>query len=201
MAEVDLPTKTLSKSRAARRFALNTPSSPPVRRRSGLHALNLPNPRVMDSTGALKLEDIPEKLLVVGGGYIGLELGYVYAALGSKVTVVELTDGLLPGADRELVRPLARRLETMFDKIYLNTKVAKLAEAPGGIKAYLEGEEVAEKEPVFRPRFNCGRPSAQHARDRPGQGRRRAGRERLYQGQRSAANLESEDIRDRRCGR
>jgi dihydrolipoamide dehydrogenase len=119
----------------------STPVSPP--------GLNLPNPRVMDSTGALKLEEVPERFLVVGGGYIGLELGYVYAALGSKVTVVELTDGLLPGVDRELVRPLQRRLEGMFDKIYLNTKVTKLEEVSGGVKAYLEGEEVAEREPVF----------------------------------------------------
>ena len=69
------------------------------------------SPRIMNSTGALQLEDIPEKLLVVGGGYIGLELGTVYAALGAQVTVVEMTDGLLPGADRDLVRPLAKRLD------------------------------------------------------------------------------------------
>jgi dihydrolipoamide dehydrogenase len=112
-------------------------------------SLNLQSPRVMDSTGALKLEDIPPRLLVVGGGYIGLELGYVYAALGSKVTVVEMTDGLLPGADRDLVLPLARRLGKMFDKILLKTRVVKLEEVPGGVKATLEGEEVAEKEQVF----------------------------------------------------
>src|SRR5437667_78647 len=68
------------------------------------------SPRVMDSTGALRLEDVPKSLLVVGGGYIGLELGTVYAALGSRVTVVELTDGLLPGVDRDLLRPLQARL-------------------------------------------------------------------------------------------
>jgi dihydrolipoamide dehydrogenase len=66
--------------------------------------------RIMDSTGALDLADVPQRLLVIGGGYIGLELGSVYAALGSKVSVVELTDGLLPGADRDLVRPLHKRL-------------------------------------------------------------------------------------------
>src|ERR671934_248283 len=91
-------------------------------------ALNLDSPRVFDSTGALRLEDVPGSLLVVGGGYIGLEMGYVYAALGSKVTVVELTDGLLPGVDRDLVRPLQGRLTPLFEKIYLNTKVAKLEE-------------------------------------------------------------------------
>jgi dihydrolipoamide dehydrogenase len=112
-------------------------------------AFNLPTPRVMDSTGALKLEDVPARLLVVGGGYIGLEMGYAYAAFGSKVTVVELTDGLLPGVDRDLVVPLARRLETLFEKILLKTKVVKLEETPKGIKAVLEGEAVTDKEPVF----------------------------------------------------
>ncbi|HVS39032.1 MAG TPA: dihydrolipoyl dehydrogenase [Gemmataceae bacterium] len=111
--------------------------------------LDLPSPRVMDSTGALKLEDVPNRLLVVGGGYIGLEMGYVYAAFGSKVTVVELTDGLLPGCDRDLVKPLQKRLEGLFEKIYLNTKVAKLEETPKGIKAVLEGADVKEKEPLF----------------------------------------------------
>jgi dihydrolipoamide dehydrogenase len=111
--------------------------------------LNLKCPRVMDSTDALKLEEVPRRLLVVGGGYIGLELGYVYAALGSEVTVVELTDGLLPGVDRDLVVPLAKRLESLFHKIYLKTKVARLDETEGGVKAHLEGEEVADKAPVF----------------------------------------------------
>jgi dihydrolipoamide dehydrogenase len=115
----------------------------------GLPALSLDSPRVMDSTGALRLEELPKSLLVVGGGYIGLELGYVYAAAGSKVTVVELTDGLLPGVDRALVRPLHERLKRLFEKIYLNTKVVRLVKAPGGIRASLEGEEVAEKEPAF----------------------------------------------------
>jgi dihydrolipoamide dehydrogenase len=112
-------------------------------------SLNLNSPRVMDSTGALKLEDVPPRLLVVGGGYIGLELGYVYAALGSKVTVVEMTDGLLPGVDRDLVQPLHKRLEGLFDKIYLKTLVEKLEETPKGIKASLKGEGVEDKAPVF----------------------------------------------------
>ena len=110
---------------------------------------NLPTPRVMDTTGALALEDLPKRLLVIGGGYIGLEMGYVYAALGSKVTVVEMLEGLLPGADRDLVAPLHKRLEGLFEKIYLKTKVTKIEETPKGIKAYLEGLEVEDKEPVF----------------------------------------------------
>ena len=90
-------------------------------RPSKIPAFDLGTPRIMDSTGALALEDIPESLLVVGGGYIGLEMGTVYAELGSKVTLVELTGILLPGADRDLVRPLAQRLEKVFEKIRLRS--------------------------------------------------------------------------------
>src|SRR5215208_6215060 len=79
--------------------------------------LSIDSPRVMDSTGALDLPDVPKSLLVVGGGYIGLELGSVYAALGSKVTVVEMTDGLLPGADRDLVNVLAKRIQAICDAV------------------------------------------------------------------------------------
>jgi dihydrolipoamide dehydrogenase len=96
--------------------------------------------RVMDSTAALDLAEIPERLLVIGGGYIGLELGQVYAALGSAVTLVEMTDGLLPGVDRDLVQPLARRCERLFAAVHLGTKVAALRESGGGIEADLEGK-------------------------------------------------------------
>jgi dihydrolipoamide dehydrogenase len=112
-------------------------------------ALKIDDPRVMDSSGALRLPDVPASLLVVGGGYIGLEMGTVYAALGSKVTVVEMTDGLLPGVDRDLVRPLQARLDKLFHKIFLNTKVAKMEATPKGIRAALEGEGVEDKAPVF----------------------------------------------------
>jgi dihydrolipoamide dehydrogenase len=112
-------------------------------------SLKVESPRVMDSTAALRLEEVPGSLLVVGGGYIGLELGYVYASLGSKVTVVELTDGLLPGVDRDLVRPLQGRLELLFHKIHLSTKVTKLAEAGKGVRVSLEGQEITEKEQTF----------------------------------------------------
>jgi dihydrolipoamide dehydrogenase len=109
-------------------------------------ALNLDSPRLMDSTGALNLEDIPGSLLVVGGGYIGLELGSVYAALGTRVTVVEMLPGLLPGADRDLVLPLHKRLEKMFETILLNTTVASLKEEGAGIRASFEGAAVQEKD-------------------------------------------------------
>jgi len=113
--------------------------------------------RVMDSTGALELADIPKRLLVVGGGYIGLEMGCVYAALGSKVTVVEMTPGLLPGADRDLVRPLKARLDKTFEAIHLNTKVAGLAASAGGITAKLEGEGVEPEQKFDRVLVAVGR--------------------------------------------
>ena len=93
-------------------------------------AFRIDSDRVMDSTGALNLADIPESMLVIGGGYIGLEMGTVYANLGTKVSVVELQDGLLMGADRDLVRPLAKKLKTLFeDRIFLNTKVGTVSKS------------------------------------------------------------------------
>ena len=112
-------------------------------------ALKLDTPRMMDSTGALNLEDIPGTLLVVGGGYIGLELGSVYASLGTRVTVVEMLPGLLPGADRDLVLPLHKRLEKMFAGILLNTTVASVKDEGSGIRATFEGNAVQEREKVF----------------------------------------------------
>jgi len=105
--------------------------------------------RLLDSTGGLELQDTPKKLLVVGGGYIGLELGSVYAALGSRVTVVEMTAGLLAGADRDLVRPLQRRLEGMFHEILLSTKVVGVKEQKNGLKVTLAGEGLEKPERVF----------------------------------------------------
>ena len=96
--------------------------------------------RIWDSAAALALTTIPSRLLVVGGGYIGLELGTVYAALGSEVTVVELTDGLLPGVDRDLVAPLARRLDGLFKQVHLRTKVTAVRETGSGAVVELDGE-------------------------------------------------------------
>jgi dihydrolipoamide dehydrogenase len=113
--------------------------------------VSIDSPRVMDSTAALDLPDIPKSLLVVGGGYIGLELGSVYAALGSKVTVVEMTDGLLPGADRDLVNILAKRIESICAAVLLNTKVAAVKEAKDGLSVTFEGQlpEGMAKEQTF----------------------------------------------------
>jgi len=113
--------------------------------------------RVMDSTGALLLPDVPKKLLVIGGGYIGLEIGSVYAALGTKVTVVEFLDGLLPLADRDLVAPLEKKLRKEFEAIYLNTKVAKLEATKGGIVATLEGKDVPDTATFDRVLVSVGR--------------------------------------------
>jgi dihydrolipoyl dehydrogenase len=119
-------------------------------RPSTVPGMNLDSPRLMDSTGALEIPDIPKSLLVVGGGYIGLELGTVYAALGTKVTVVEMTSGLLPGADRDLVNILARRIESMSEAVLLNTKVVGMKEAKDGIAVTFEGEGLPADPPRER---------------------------------------------------
>jgi dihydrolipoamide dehydrogenase len=102
--------------------------------------LKVDDPRVMDSTTALDLPDIPKSLLVVGGGYIGLELGTVYRALGSAVTVVEMTSGLLPGADRDLVEVLAKRVQHTMTSVMLDTTVVKMVPESGGVRVTFEGK-------------------------------------------------------------
>lgn len=119
--------------------------------------LSIESPRVMDSTGALELPDIPGSLLVVGGGYIGLELGSVYAALGTRVTVVEMTAGLLPGADRDLVNILAKRIETMCEAVWLNTKVTGMKAAKDGVTVTVEGEGKTGDQTFDRVLISIGR--------------------------------------------
>jgi dihydrolipoamide dehydrogenase len=126
------------------RIIIATGSRPAI-----IPTLKLETPRMMDSTSALDLSEVPATLLVVGGGYIGLELGTVYAALGSKVSVVEMLPGLLPGADRDLVLPLHKRLEKISDSILLNTTVAAVKEEPNGIRVTFDGPEVKEREKLF----------------------------------------------------
>jgi dihydrolipoamide dehydrogenase len=113
---------------------------------SRVPGLSIESPRLMDSTAALDLPDIPKSLLVVGGGYIGLELSSVYAALGTKVTVVEMTGGLLPGADRDLVNILAKRIESICEAVLLNTKVVSMKETKSGIAVSFEGPADAGSE-------------------------------------------------------
>ena len=97
------------------------------------------DPRIIDSTGALKLATVPKRMLIIGGGIIGLEMATVYDALGSKITVVELMDSLIPGADKDVVRPLAKRIEKRYEKILLKTKVAKIEAQKDGLKVTFEG--------------------------------------------------------------
>lgn len=120
--------------------------------------LSLDSPRLMDSTGALDLPDIPTSLLVVGGGYIGLELGSVYAALGSRVTVVEMTGGLLPGADRDLVNILAKRITATCEAVWLNTKVTKITEETNEqLLVSFEGEGFTGEKAFDRVLVSIGR--------------------------------------------
>ena len=126
------------------RIILATGSRPAI-----IPTFKLDTSRIMDSTGALNLEDIPGTLLVVGGGYIGLELGSVYAALGTRVTVVEMLPGLLPGADRDLALPLHKRLEKMFDAILLNTTVAAVKDEGNAIRATLKAQDGSTQEKLF----------------------------------------------------
>ena len=126
------------------RIVIATGSRPAI-----VPTLKIDSPRMLDSTSALDLADVPGSLLVVGGGYIGLELGTVYAALGSNVSVVEMLPGLLPGADRDLVLPLHKRLEKSFAAIMLNTTVSGVKEEASGLRVSFEGPEVKQREQVF----------------------------------------------------
>ena len=128
----------------------SSPAMPP--------AFNIGSPRVVDSTGALELADIPESLLVIGGGYIGLEMGTVYAHLGTKVSIVELTSNLLPGADRDLVKPLQKRLQKLCeDRIYLDTKVGSVADCGDAIEVTFEGPAKYGVERYSRVLVSVGR--------------------------------------------
>jgi dihydrolipoamide dehydrogenase len=128
----------------------STPAMPSV--------FNIGSDRVMDSTGALALADLPQSLLVIGGGYIGLEMGTVYASLGSQVSVVELLDGLLPGADRDLVKPLQKRLMPLFgERIFLNTKVGSLGLRDNKVEVAFEGPGKFGTEQYDRVLVSVGR--------------------------------------------
>lgn len=122
-----------------------------------LPGVALGSPRLMDSRSALDMAELPARLLVVGGGYIGLELGTIYAALGSQVTLVELTDGLLPGVDRDLVEPLARRIRQSFAAVHLQTKVAGIEETSAGLAVRLEGDAAPAPQEFDRVLIAVGR--------------------------------------------
>jgi dihydrolipoamide dehydrogenase len=128
---------------------------------AGSEPVHLPfvpaDPRVMDSTGALELQDIPRRLLVIGGGIIGLEMGCVYDALGSKVSVVELMDQLMPGADPDLVKPLEKRLRKRYEQILLGVKVKAVAALPEGLRVTFDGPGAPEPQLYDRVLVAVGR--------------------------------------------
>ncbi len=121
---------------------------------AGSHATQVPvfpndDPRLMDSTDALALEDVPKKLLIIGGGIIGLEMATVYDALGSEITVVEFMDSLIPGCDKDLVRPLMKRIKKKYKDILLSTKVSEIKAQKNGLKVSFEGKNAPEKPLLF----------------------------------------------------
>ncbi|RFC32101.1 MAG: dihydrolipoamide dehydrogenase [Candidatus Nitrotoga sp. MKT] len=115
------------------------------------------DPRLIDSTGALLLQDIPERMLIIGGGIIGLEMGTVYDALGSKISVVELADSLIPGADRDLVRLLHKRIEKRYEAIYLKTRVTKIEARTEGLNITFEGDNAPQPQLYDRVLLAVGR--------------------------------------------
>jgi len=115
------------------------------------------DPRLIGSTGALQLQDVPQRMLIIGGGIIGLEMATVYDALGSKISIVELADGLIPGADRDLVRPLHKRIEKRYEAIYLKTRACKIEAQKDGLKVTFEGEQAPEPQLYDRVLLAVGR--------------------------------------------
>jgi len=129
---------------------------------AGSSTVNIPgfpcdDPRLIDSTGALQLQDVPQRMLVIGGGIIGLEMATVYSALGSRISVVELADGLIPGADRDLVRPLQRRIEKRYEAIYLKTRVTQIEPQADGLRVSFEGDNAPEPQLYDRVLVAVGR--------------------------------------------
>jgi dihydrolipoamide dehydrogenase len=128
---------------------------------AGSSAVRLPglpdDPRIIDSTGALELEDVPQRLLIVGGGIIGLEMATVYDAIGSKITVVELMDQLIPGTDKDLIRPLHKRITGRYEAIHLKTRVASVESAGGGLRVTFDGDSAPEAQTFDRVLLAVGR--------------------------------------------
>jgi dihydrolipoamide dehydrogenase len=129
---------------------------------TGSEAIFLPfipkdDPRVMDSTGALELDDVPERLLVLGGGIIGLEMATVYHELGSKITVVELMDQLIPGVDPDIIRPLHKRIEKLYENIFLATKVTDVKAGKNGLEVTFEGKQAPKTDSFDKVLVAVGR--------------------------------------------
>ncbi len=158
------------------------------------------DPRVIDSTGALELGGIPKRLLVLGGGIIGLEMATVYHSLGSKVTIVELMDQIIPGADKDIVTPLMKRIQKKYENIHLKTKVTKVEATEAGSGRPFRGRQGAGNRHL-RPHPGRGRAAAERADHRGGERGRRGGRARLHPGGQADADQRGAHLRDRRRGR
>ncbi len=177
---------------------------------AGSRAAELPglpeDERIVDSTGALELGGVPARLLVIGGGIIGLEMATVYEALGSAVDVVELTDQLIPGCDPDLVKPLQKRIAERYESILLSVGVSSVEASADGLAVSFEGDGRAGS-PHLRPRAGGGRAPGErrHARSRPGRGRsgraRRDRRRRAAANQRRRTSTRSATSPERRCWR
>ena len=137
------------------------------------------DPRVIDSTGALELDSLPQRLLVVGGGIIGLEMATVYHALGAKVTVVELMDQIIPGADKDIVTPLMKRISKQYEAIHLKAKVTKVEANGQGLTVHFEGGSAPATD-TLRQDPRRGRPQTEWQADWGGERRHRGRRARLY---------------------
>ena len=149
--------------KVSRAFGSRTRSLPLDRKPPKSPCFPTATPRLMDSTDALVLEEIPHRLLIIGGGIIGLEMAAVYHALGSRITVVELLDDLIPGCDRDLVWPLQKRIEKLYENIFLGTKVVSIEPETDGLKASFEGEGAPSQEVFDRILVAVGRrPNGQY---------------------------------------
>ena len=168
----------------------------------GSEAATLPfvphdDPRVIDSTGALDLADLPQRLLVIGGGIIGLEMATVYDELGCRVTVVEVMDQLIPGADPDLVAPLAKRIKKRYENIFLGTKVTSVDSRADGLVVAFDGSSAREHRRL-RQGPGGGRPPAERRNLRRGEGGCHGRRTRVRPGGRPAAHECAPHLRGRR---
>jgi pyruvate/2-oxoglutarate dehydrogenase complex dihydrolipoamide dehydrogenase (E3) component len=171
---------------------------------AGSQAVKLPfmpeDPRVVDSTGALELRQLPKRMLVIGGGIIGLEMATVYSTLGAEIDVVEMMDGLMMGADRDLVKVWEKFNAKRFGNVMLKTKTVGAQAKEDGIYVKFEGEG-ARGSAALRPRARRGGPQPERQEDRRGQGGRRGHRARLHRRRQADAHERAAHLRDRRYRR
>ena len=169
---------------------------------AGSQAVQLPflpkDPRIVDSTGALELRQMPKRMLIVGGGIIGLEMGTVYSTLGARLDVVEMLDGLMQGADRDLVKVWQKMNAPRFDNIMLKTKTVGAEATKDGIRVQLRRRAGAQGAAALRPGAAGRRPQPQRQEDRRRQGRRDRQRPRLHPGRHADAHQRAAHLRDRR---